>query len=91
MVFDRSRDMFEVARICPFFFAHESCGFAPPAGWGRLWWSSAWTTGTRPAGPTMAEVLFELDKLIDALQRIAVWGLRSNLCATPSTWKFRPA
>ncbi len=30
MVFDRSRDMFEVARNFAQFFAHESCGFCTP-------------------------------------------------------------
>ena len=30
MVFDRSRDMFEVARNFAHFFAHESCGFCTP-------------------------------------------------------------
>jgi [NiFe] hydrogenase diaphorase moiety large subunit len=30
MVFDRSRDMFEVARNFVHFFAHESCGFCTP-------------------------------------------------------------
>jgi [NiFe] hydrogenase diaphorase moiety large subunit len=30
MVFDRSRDMFEVARNFTHFFAHESCGFCTP-------------------------------------------------------------
>ena len=30
MVFDRSRDMFEVARGFAHFFAHESCGFCTP-------------------------------------------------------------
>jgi [NiFe] hydrogenase diaphorase moiety large subunit len=31
MVFDHSRDMFEVARNFVHFFAHESCGFCTPA------------------------------------------------------------
>jgi [NiFe] hydrogenase diaphorase moiety large subunit len=30
MVFDQSRDMFEVARNFVHFFAHESCGFCTP-------------------------------------------------------------
>ena len=30
MVFDASRDMFEVARHFSHFFAHESCGFCTP-------------------------------------------------------------
>ncbi len=30
MVFDQSRDMFEVARAFAHFFAHESCGFCTP-------------------------------------------------------------
>ena len=30
MVFDRTRDMFEVARDFAHFFAHESCGFCTP-------------------------------------------------------------
>ncbi len=30
MVFDRTRDMFEVARAFAHFFAHESCGFCTP-------------------------------------------------------------
>ncbi|WP_373280427.1 NADH-ubiquinone oxidoreductase-F iron-sulfur binding region domain-containing protein [Methylogaea oryzae] len=30
MVFDQSRDMFEVARNFAHFFAHESCGFCTP-------------------------------------------------------------
>ena len=30
MVFDHTRDMFEVARNFAHFFAHESCGFCTP-------------------------------------------------------------
>lgn len=30
MVFDQSRDMFEVARNFARFFAHENCGFCTP-------------------------------------------------------------
>ena len=38
MVFDNTRDMFEVARNFAHFFAHESCGFAPPAASAPRWW-----------------------------------------------------
>jgi [NiFe] hydrogenase diaphorase moiety large subunit len=32
MIFDGTRDLFEVARAFVHFFAHESCGFCTPAG-----------------------------------------------------------
>jgi [NiFe] hydrogenase diaphorase moiety large subunit len=44
MVFDRSRDMFEVARNFAHFFAHESCGFCTPCRVGTELVCGAWTS-----------------------------------------------
>jgi [NiFe] hydrogenase diaphorase moiety small subunit len=92
MVFDRTRDLFEVARHFARFFAHESCGFCTPCRVGtelvvrRL--DKLATRRCRPrhdieravrAGPPAAQPA-----------PTAAWAPRpATRCATPS--QFRPA
>jgi len=87
MVFDRSRDMFEVARG----FAHESCGFCTPCRVGtalvaRRMDKLAAGHGSRHD----IEVLFELDKLMHTATHC---GLGASACnpLRDTILKFRPA
>jgi [NiFe] hydrogenase diaphorase moiety large subunit len=91
MVFDRSRDMFEVARGFAHFFAHESCGFCTPCRVGtslvvkRLDKLAA-GHGSRHD----IDVLFELDKLMHSSTHC---GLGASACnpLRDTILKFRPA
>jgi [NiFe] hydrogenase diaphorase moiety large subunit len=91
MVFDRSRDMFEVARGFAHFFAHESCGFCTPCRVGtslvvkRLDKLAA-GHGSRHD----IDVLFELDKLMHVTTHC---GLGASACnpLRDTIQKFRPA
>jgi [NiFe] hydrogenase diaphorase moiety large subunit len=91
MVFDRTRDMFEVARNFAQFFAHESCGFCTPCRVGtelvvrrmdklRKGWGSS----------EDIQVLFELDKLMHGATHC---GLGAAACnpLRDTIAKFRPA
>ncbi|MBV8618767.1 MAG: NAD(P)H-dependent oxidoreductase subunit E [Curvibacter sp.] len=91
MVFDRSRDMFEVARNFARFFAHESCGFCTPCRVGtalvlrrldklRAGWGSS----------EDVQVLTELEHL---LQGTTHCGLGAAACnpLRDTLLKFRPA
>jgi [NiFe] hydrogenase diaphorase moiety large subunit len=91
MVFDRSRDMFEVARGFAHFFAHESCGFCTPCRVGtalvvRRMDKLAAGRGSRHD----IDVLFELDKLMHAATHC---GLGATACnpLRDTIAKFRPA
>ncbi len=91
MVFDRSRDMFEVARGFAHFFAHESCGFCTPCRVGtalvvRRMDKLAQGQGSRRD----VEVLFELDKLMHTATHC---GLGASACnpLRDTILKFRPA
>jgi NADH:ubiquinone oxidoreductase subunit F (NADH-binding) len=92
MVFDRSRDMFEVARAFAEFFAHESCGFCTPCRVGtalvvRRMDKLAQGRGSRHD----IDVLFELDTLHARSPPIAAWGPRpATRCATPFRSSARP-
>jgi [NiFe] hydrogenase diaphorase moiety large subunit len=91
MVFDRSRDLFEVARGFAAFFAHESCGFCTPCRVGtelllRRMDKLAAGAGSRHD----IDVLFELDHLLHATTHC---GLGATACnpLRDTIQKFRPA
>jgi [NiFe] hydrogenase diaphorase moiety large subunit len=91
MVFDRSRDMFEVAHNFARFFAHESCGFCTPCRVGttlvlrRLDKIKAGRGSRRDV-----DVLFELDRLLHMATHC---GLGASACnpLRDTIAKFRPA
>jgi [NiFe] hydrogenase diaphorase moiety large subunit len=65
IVFDRSRDMFEVARNFAHFFAHESCGFCTPCRVGTELVVRRLDKLQRGHGSAQdLDELFELDKLM---------------------------
>ncbi len=91
MVFDRTRDMFEVARNFAQFFAHESCGFCTPCRVGtelvvrrmdklKNGWGSS----------EDIQVLYQLDKLMHGATHC---GLGAAACnpLRDTIAKFRPA
>lgn len=91
MVFDRRRDMFEVARGFAHFFAHESCGFCTPCRVGtalvvKRLDKLAVGRGSRHD----IDVLFELDKLMHGATHC---GLGATACnpLRDTIAKFRPA
>ena len=91
MVFDRSRDMFEVARGFAHFFAHESCGFCTPC---RVCTALVAKRMDKLAAGRGSrhdiDVLFELDKLMHAATHC---GLGATACnpLRDTIAKFRPA
>ena len=91
MVFDRSRDMFEVARNFAHFFAHESCGFCTPCRVGTALVERRMDKLARGDGSRDdIEVLYELDKLMHATTHC---GLGAAACnpLRDTILKFRPA
>jgi [NiFe] hydrogenase diaphorase moiety large subunit len=95
MVFDRSRDMFEVARNFAHFFAHESCGFCTPCRVGtalvvKRMDKLANATGGGRGSRHDLDVLFELDRLLHGTTHC---GLGASACnpLRDTIIKFRPA
>jgi len=95
MVFDRSRDMFEVARNFAHFFAHESCGFCTPCRVGtelvaRRMDKLANALGGGRGSRHDIDVLNELDKL---MHNATHCGLGAAACnpLRDTIAKFRPA
>ncbi len=91
MVFDRSRDMFEVARNFAHFFAHESCGFCTPCRVGTELVVRRLDKLQRGHGSTQdLDELFELDKLMHGATHC---GLGAAACnpLRDTIAKFRPA
>jgi [NiFe] hydrogenase diaphorase moiety large subunit len=91
MVFDRSRDMFEVARSFAHFFAHESCGFCTPCRVGTE--LVARRLDKLAAGHGSSDdlvVLIELDRLLHSASHC---GLGASACnpLRDTILKFRPA
>jgi len=91
MVFDRSRDMFEVARNFAHFFAHESCGFCTPCRVGtalvvRRLDKLAAGRGSRHD----VDVLYELDRLMHGATHCGLGGAACNPLRDTIA-KFRPA
>ena len=91
MVFDRSRDMFEVARNFAHFFAHESCGFCTPCRVGTALVVKRMDKLAAGHGSRHdVEVLFELDKLMHTATHCGLGGAACNPLRDTIA-KFRPA
>ena len=91
MVFDRSRDMFEVARSFAHFFAHESCGFCTPCRVGTALVVKRMDKLANGYGSRHdIDILFELDKLMHTSTHC---GLGASACnpLRDTILKFRPA
>ena len=91
MVFDRSRDLFEVARNFAHFFAHESCGFCTPCRVGTELVVRQLDKLKRGYGSSAdIQVLYELDKLMHGATHC---GLGAAACNPlhDTIAKFRPA
>ncbi|MCM2342706.1 MAG: NAD(P)H-dependent oxidoreductase subunit E [Rhodoferax sp.] len=91
MVFDRSRDMFEVARNFAHFFAHESCGFCTPCRVGTELVVRQMDKLKHGYGSSAdIQVLYELDKLMHGATHC---GLGAGACnpLRDTIAKFRPA
>lgn len=91
MVFDQSRDMFEVARNFVHFFAHESCGFCTPC---RVGTSLLTNMMDKLANGLGSPYDFaEIEKLNRILQATSHCGLGHSACnpVLDTIAKFRPA
>jgi [NiFe] hydrogenase diaphorase moiety large subunit len=91
MVFDRSRDMFEVARNFVHFFAHESCGFCTPCRVGTSLLRNLMDKLKNGHGSPYD--LAEIEKLNRILQAMSHCGLGHTACnpVLDTIAKFRPA
>ncbi|MEI8324238.1 MAG: NAD(P)H-dependent oxidoreductase subunit E [Betaproteobacteria bacterium] len=91
MVFDRSRDMFEVARSFAHFFAHESCGFCTPCRVGTALVAKRMDKLASGQGSRYdIDVLFELDRLMHTTTHCGLGASACNLLHD-TILKFRPA
>ncbi|MFA4968524.1 MAG: NAD(P)H-dependent oxidoreductase subunit E [Sulfuritalea sp.] len=91
MVFDETRDMFEVARNFAHFFAHESCGFCTPCRVGTTLVRNMMDKIARQHGsPYDIDELFKLHRL---MQGASHCGLGNSACnpVFDTLNKFRPA
>lgn len=91
MVFDRSRDMFEVALNFAQFFAHESCGFCTPCRVGTELVLRRMNKLKRGYGSSEdVDILYELDKLMHGATHC---GLGATACNSlrDTIAKFRPS
>lgn len=91
MVFDDSRDMFEVARNYVHFFAHESCGFCTPCRVGTALLKK--TMDKIAAGLGTQYDLGEVENLDRVLQTTSHCGLGRTACnpVLHTLKHFRPA
>ena len=91
MVFDASRDMFEVARNFSHFFAHESCGFCTPCRVGTTLLKNC--MDKIAAGHGSEYDIDEIFKLNHLLQTASHCGLGHTACNPmfDTLQKFRPA
>ena len=91
MVFDRSRDMFEVARNFVHFFAHESCGFCTPCRVGTSLLRNLMDKLKNGHGSLYD--FAEIEKLNRILQAMSHCGLGHTACnpVLDTIAKFRPA
>jgi [NiFe] hydrogenase diaphorase moiety large subunit len=91
MVFDDSRDMFEVARNYVHFFAHESCGFCTPCRVGTSMLKS--TMDKIASGHGTHYDLNEIENLDRVLQTTSHCGLGRTACnpVLHTLKHFRPA
>jgi [NiFe] hydrogenase diaphorase moiety large subunit len=91
MIFDRSRDMFEVARNFAHFFAHESCGFCTPCRVGTELVVRRLDKLQRGHGSTQdLDELFELDKLMHGATHCGLGAAACNSLRDTIS-KFRPS
>jgi [NiFe] hydrogenase diaphorase moiety large subunit len=91
MVFDDSRDLFEVARNFVHFFAHESCGFCTPCRVGTTILKN--TMDKIAAGHGTQYDLHEIEHLDHVLQTSSHCGLGRTACnpVLHTLKHFRPA
>jgi len=91
MVFDDSRDMFEVARNYVHFFSHESCGFCTPCRVGTSMLKQ--TMDKIAAGHGTQYDLHEVENLGRVLQTTSHCGLGRSACnpVLHTLKHFRPA
>ncbi len=91
MIFDDSRDLFEVARNFVHFFAHESCGFCTPCRVGTSMLQQ--TMDKIAAGHGTLYDLNEIDNLDRVLQTTSHCGLGRTACnpVLHTLKRFRPA
>ena len=91
MVFDQSRDMFEVARNFVHFFAHESCGFCTPCRVGTSLLSNMMDKLAQGHGSPYD--FAEIEKLNVLLQSTSHCGLGHSACNSvlDTIAKFRSA
>ena len=91
MVFDSSRDLFEVARNFTHFFAHESCGFCTPCRVGTSMLKESMDKIHRGLGTQ--HDLNEIFKLNRVLQTSAHCGLGHTACnpLVDTLLRFRPS
>ncbi|MDD5384390.1 MAG: NAD(P)H-dependent oxidoreductase subunit E [Gallionella sp.] len=91
MVFDDSRDLFEVARNFVHFFAHESCGFCTPCRVGTSMLKQ--TMDKIAAGHGTQYDLSEIEHLDQVLQTSSHCGLGRTACnpVLHTLKRFRPA
>ena len=91
MIFDETRDMFEVARNFAHFFAHESCGFCTPCRVGTTLVKNMMDKIAKSHGsPYDIDELFKLHRL---MQGASHCGLGNSACnpVFDTLNKFRPA
>ena len=91
MIFDETRDMFDVARNFAHFFAHESCGFCTPCRVGTTLVKNLMDKIARQHGsPYDIDELFKLHRL---MQGASHCGLGNSACnpVFDTLNKFRPA
>lgn len=91
MIFDRSRDMFEVARNFVHFFQHESCGFCTPCRVGTSLLKNLMDKLHNGHGSPYD--FAEIEKLNQLLQAMSHCGLGHTACnpVLDTIAKFRPA
>jgi len=91
MVFDHSRDMFEVARNFVHFFAHESCGFCTPCRVGTSLLKNMMDKLAHKQGSPYD--FHEIEKLNQLLLTMSHCGLGHAACnpVLDTIAKFRPA
>ncbi len=91
MVFDASRDMFEVARNFTHFFAHESCGFCTPCRVGTSLLKNLMDKLANGHGSPYDFV--EIEKMNHILQQMSHCGLGHSACnpVLDTIARFRPA
>jgi [NiFe] hydrogenase diaphorase moiety large subunit len=91
MIFDESRDMFEVARNFAHFFAHESCGFCTPCRVGTTLLCNVMDKLAEQKGS--AHDLTRIERLARLLQASSHCGLGHTACnpLLDTLKRFRPA